>query len=619
MGVAEQSNIPHPHPADAAQGPSADRAGPSRPVDDLSCCPQFLNRTQDAIIVQDIEGHVEWMNPAAEAMFATSLDRVRGIKVMAHVLPDGARVDPAKVAAFRYDIHSAIFDRDHLARHKRATGETFWNLHSFTLLATPTGHKIAVTCRDVTGTVETEQDLRRAMARLQHAAHHDDLTGLANRKRLSQYLASDIVVRALAERRVGVLHLDLDKFKEINDTLGHAAGDAALLHVADLLRRFCGPQDLACRIGGDEFLLVCLGMATEEALLTRAELLLGATDDPLMWKNQAIRVGLSIGACLAQNNKENGETLIHHADQALYEAKTRGRSRVQLYTPALGQVQIAQNRMARELRLATTEKQLTVHLQPQLDLTRGHITGCETLLRWNHPRLGQLPPGAFFETARRAGVLADLDYQSMHLSLDALKRLHEAGFEDLTLSLNVSAEALTDVNYAGLLDWALQSRGLKPAQICVEITETTILQGGGRTIATAVDRLKRMGARVALDDFGTGYAGLAHISEIEVDEIKLDCSLTANIATDPRNRAIVRSIIELCRKLGTHVTAEGVETAEQLRLLRVARCPAIQGFVLAHPQPCDDMIAWLSANLPLPADFDKGPDTPRVTRLHPRA
>ncbi len=614
--MAELSDTAHPHPADAAQDPAADGPGPPPPGADLPFCPQFLHRTRDAIILQDIEGHLEWMNPAAETMFNVSLDAVRGIKVMGHVLPDGARVDPAKIAAFRYDIGSSLFDRTHLARHKRVGGQEFWNLHSFTLLATPTGPKVAVTCRDVTETVEAEQTLRHAKARLQHAAHHDDLTGLANRKRLTQYLASDILRRALAERRVGVLHLDLDKFKEINDTLGHAAGDAALRHVADLLRRFCGPQDLACRIGGDEFLLVCLGTATEDALLTRAELLLGATHDPLMWNNQAIRVGLSIGACLTQDRTEGGEALIHHADQALYEAKTRGRGRVMLYTPALGQVQIAQNRMTRELRLATAEKQLSVHLQPQLDLARGRITGCETLLRWNHPRLGQLPPGAFFETARRAGVLADLDYQSMHLSLDALTRLHTAGFDDLTIALNVSAEALTDVNYPGLLDWALQSRGLMPSQICVEITETTILQGGGRTIATAVDRLKRMGARVALDDFGTGYAGLAHISEIEVDEIKLDCSLTANIATDPRNRAIVRSIIELCRKLGTHVTAEGVETAEQLRLLRVARCPAIQGFVLAHPQPCDDMIAWLQANLPLPAGFGKDPDAPRVTRLH---
>ncbi|WP_306127996.1 bifunctional diguanylate cyclase/phosphodiesterase [Roseovarius sp. MMSF_3350] len=584
---------------------------------DLPYCPQFLNRIRDAVIIQDIEGRLEWMNPAAEAMFRVTLDAVRGIKVMGHVLPDGARVDPAKIAAFRYDIDSGIFRRDHLARHKRVGGETFWNLHSFTLLTTPTGHKVAVTCRDVTETVETEQDLRRGQARLQHAAHHDTLTGLANRKRLSQYMGSDILRRALADRRVGVLHLDLDKFKEINDTLGHAAGDAALLHVADLLRRFCGPQDLACRIGGDEFVLVCLGMTTEDALLTRAELLLGAAHDPLNWNDQAIRVGLSIGACLAQDGAESGETLIHHADQALYEAKTRGRGRVMLYTPALGHVQIAQNRLARELRLATAERQLTVHLQPQLDLARGRITGCETLLRWNHPRLGLLPPGAFFETARRTGVLADLDYQSMHLSLDALTRVHAAGFDDLTIALNVSAEALTDVNYPGLLDWALQSRGLTPSQICVEITETTILQGGGRTIATAVERLKRMGTRVALDDFGTGYAGLAHISEIEVDEIKLDRSLTANIATDPRNRAIVRSIIELCRKLGTHVTAEGVETAEQLRLLRVARCPAIQGFVLAHPQPCDDMIAWLSANLPLPAGFGTAQPAAPVARLRP--
>lgn len=614
--MAEQSKSPAPVTPGAAQAPAADGSSVPRPDADLPYCTQFLNRTQDAIIVQDIEGCVEWMNPAAEAMFDTTLDRVRGIKVMGHVLPDGARVDPAKIAAFRYDVTSQIFDRAHLARHRRRNGETFWNLHSFTLLTTSAGPKVAVTCRDVSDTVETEHHLRKAQSQLQHAAHHDDLTGLANRKRLGHYLRSDLVRRALSNRQLGVLHLDLDEFKEINDTLGHGAGDASLVHVAELLRRVCGPHDLACRIGGDEFLLVCLGMASEDALLTRAELLLQSSGQPLMWNNQVIRIGLSIGACLARDASTDGDTLIHHADQALYAAKSHGRGRVVLYTPALGQVQIAQNQMARELRLAATDKQLTVHLQPQLNLARGRVTGCEALLRWNHPRLGQLPPGAFLETARRAGVLADLDYQSMHLSLDALKRLHEAGFDDLTISLNVSAEILADANYPGLLDWALQSRGLKASQICVEITETTILQGGGRTVATAVDRLKRLGARVALDDFGTGYAGLAHISEIEVDEIKLDCSIIANLATDPRNRAIVRSIIELCRKLNTQVVAEGVETPEQLRILQSARCPAIQGFVLAHPQPCDTMIDWLAVNLPMPEGFGTDTTPSRVTRLH---
>ncbi|MFN3210740.1 MAG: diguanylate cyclase domain-containing protein, partial [Roseovarius sp.] len=409
--MAQQDGRPHTHPPDATQAAITGRDAGGRPPAsrDLPYCRQFLTCTRDALIVQDIEGHLEWMNPAAEAMFCTTLDRVQGIKVMGHVLPDGARVDPAKIAAFRYDTGSNLFHRNHLARHKRMNGETFWNLHSFTLLSTPEGHKVVVTCRDVSDTVDTEHDLRRAQSRMQHAAHHDELTGLANRKRLTQFLKSDLCRRTLAEGRMGVLHLDLDKFKEINDTLGHAAGDASLVHVAGLLRRFCGPQDLACRVGGDEFLLVCLGMATEEAVLTRAELLLNAATDPLMWNDKAIRVGLSIGACLAQDRGETGETLIQHADQALYSAKTRGRGRVVLFTPALGRLQTAQNLIARELRLAATRDELTVHLQPQLDLARRRITGCETLLRWRHPRLGLLPPGAFLDIARSAGVLADLD------------------------------------------------------------------------------------------------------------------------------------------------------------------------------------------------------------------
>ncbi len=197
-----------------------------------------------------------------------------------------------------------------------------------------------------------------------------------------------------------------------------------------------------------------------------------------------------------------------------------------------------------------------MHLQPQLSLSQNRIVGCEALLRWNHPERGLLLPGDFLCPAERNGVLAEIDYISMNRALDALVHLRDAGFGDLRMAINVSSSILADVNYPGLLDWALQSRGLAPDDICVEILETTIFERAGLDVTTAINRLKRLGVRVALDDFGTGYAGLAHMAAFDIDAIKLDRSMISQLETDPRNRAVVRSIIRLSALLGMQVVAE---------------------------------------------------------------
>ncbi len=592
-------------------------APPSSPCGDGpgAFCLPLLMRGRDAIILQDMDGRVLWMNPAAEAMFGWALPEVLGTRALLHVLPrDTSQTDTA--LAFRYDPDSSIFSRYVLARHRRRDATFFWNQQGFTLIAPSSrctvcardmpdvpdmdANVVAITCRDVTAQVEMEHALRATKAELQHAAHHDDLTGLANRKRLTAFLASDIGRRALARQELGVLQLDLDKFKEINDTLGHHAGDATLRHVARALRTASQPHDLACRTGGDEFLLLCLRVTSPRALHQRAQRILDAVTRPLHWRDQAIRIGCSIGTSLTAPDMACGETLILQADQALYAAKEQGRARIVAYTPRIGRRQTARNQLARDIRTALAEAQFEIHLQPQLHLQRGRITGCEALLRWNHPRLGQLTATQFLDVARRGGVLADLDDRSLNLSLDALGRLRAAGFADLTLALNVSAEVLTESDYPALLDWALQSRGLSAKAVCIEITETAILDRQGDTVSDAVDRLKRLGAKVALDDFGTGYAGLAHMSAIDVDAIKLDRSIIARLSDDRRARDIVVAVIALCRQLGTRVVAEGVETPEQAEILRAAKCPLIQGYGVARPMPVHDMIGWLHGHAAQP-------------------
>jgi EAL domain-containing protein (putative c-di-GMP-specific phosphodiesterase class I) len=291
---------------------------------------------------------------------------------------------------------------------------------------------------------------------------------------------------------------------------------------------------------------------------------------------------------------------------------------VAFYSEHLGRRYRAQQRLARDLRRAVEENQFEVFLQPQLTLRDDTVTGCEALIRWRHPDKGLLTPGHFLEEARRSQLLADIDYISMTRSLDALKALDDAGHRDMKISINVSSPILADQNYPGLLDWALQSRGLAPGRVCVEILETTILDGGDLDVMTAVDRLRRLGVRVALDDFGTGYAGLAHMSAFEIDAIKLDFSMVRRLESDARNRVITRSIIRLCGLLGVDVVAEGVETRGQLDILRRAGCPCIQGFGLARPMPVSDFLTWLGArpSFPAPLAPPDAMDTsePRIAR-----
>jgi len=583
-----------------------------RPLPEL-----VLEHVGDGVGVLDMNGRVKWMNSALAQMIGFSLDEVKDRNPEELVLPPERRRAPDALAKFRYDTQSSLFRRFRVAEHVRADGTRFWNQQTHALIDLgpgPDDKLVVVACRDITDQVRTEAALHQAKDELEHAAFHDDLTGLANRKRLSAYMRSDAVVEFVRAGQIGVLQIDLDKFKEINDTLGHAAGDATLCHVADGLRRNAGADDLVCRTGGDEFLLICARVASQEALMARAELVLRDISTPLDWQDQKICVGISIGASMPVSDTVTGEALIQQADQALYSAKASGRGHVAFYSEHLGRRYRARQQLANDLRIAVERNQFEVYLQPQLRLRDDTVTGCEALIRWQHPEKGILPPGQFLEEARRSQLLADVDYISMIRALDALKALDDAGHRDMTMSINVSSPILADENYPGLLDWALQARGLSPGRICVEILETTILDGGDLDVVAAVERLRRLGVRVALDDFGTGYAGLAHMSAFEIDAIKLDFSMVRRLEADPRNRVITRSIIRLCGLLGMDVVAEGVETQGQLDILRRAGCPCIQGFGLARPMPVPAMLDWLATKLPLPAPlaFPGAPDgTPR--------
>jgi len=576
----------------------------------------ILDHARDGIILLDISGRVLWMNPALERMLGWTLGEMRGHNPAQFILPPEARPTPNALARFRYDPRGSLFKKYHVARHLRRDGTTFWNqqCHALIDLGPADAQKmVVVTCRDISDEVRVQSALQWVKDDLDHAAHHDDLTGLGNRKKLSKFLQSGTAHASLRAGSMGVLQLDLDRFKDINDTLGHAAGDAVLVHVARNLIEAAGADDLACRMGGDEFLLICPDIGDRASLCRRAEAVLEMAGRPLAWRDQTIVPGVSIGATMpgvsGDDAPMDGEALIRQADQALYSAKEAGRGRAVLYTPELGRRHREEQQLSRDLKDAVELEQFCVHLQPIAHLGQNRITGCEALLRWCHPVRGLLPPACFLPAAAQAQLLSEIDYLAMNAALDALSELRGQGFADLSMSLNVSSSILADADYPALLDWALQSRDLPPQSVCIEILETAMMNRGALDVTAAVTRLRDLGVRVALDDFGAGYAGLAHMSAVEIDAIKLDRTMTCRLGKDPRARVIARAIIRLCAVLGMDVIAAGVETQGQLSILRRAQCPQVQGYGLARPMALAELSDWLRAHTPFAAPLTM-PQTP---------
>lgn len=555
----------------------------------------MIAHARDGMLLQDLSGRILAVNPAYEEMFGYAEGELIGRHPLEFAVPENQRPDAETLAAFRYDPGAPQFSDYEIIENQRADGTTFWNQLSFGLISaeeTGTEPMVVVSCRDITMQVSTEHALRDAKSQIEYGATHDDLTGLANRKRLLEYLGSDIVSALMQRGSVGLLQVDLHNFRSINDTLGHAAGDAVLRHIAGHLRAIAKGGNLACRTGGDEFVLVLLNVPAPEALMIAAKTLAGRISEPLIWEDHPIHMSVTIGASISAPEID-GDTLMQQAELALYRAKAAGAEPVLLYSEELGRTLASRQQQIVDLRTALDEKQFVVYLQPQLDLRRGEVIGFEALIRWKHPERGILAPGAFLAAAEQANILADIDYVSMNHSLDALAMLRRAGFTDMKMSINVSGSILGDINYPSLLDWAIQSRDIPVESVCVEILETTILENGDMDISNAVEKLSAMGIEVALDDFGTGYAGLAHMAKLKVDTIKLDRSMIMRLDRDPRNKTIIRAITELCADLGVNVVAEGVETQEQLDLLMQIDCPVIQGYGLARPMPLADVEGWL--------------------------
>jgi diguanylate cyclase len=431
--------------------------------------------------------------------------------------------------------------------------------------------------------VRVSRRLQRHVERIQHQALHDDLTELPNRLHFREHIAASIAASRQESRPVAVFLLDLDRFKEINDTLGHQCGDELLKDVAVRLRDVTGEDALLSRLGGDEFGIVAPGRSANEARQL-AERVRSSFEAPFVAQGVPLVIEASIGISVYPENGENVDALLQHADVAMYAAKDK-RLGVVLYDDSLDKSTAAELALMSELRSALTQEQIVLHYQPQIDVPTGRIAGMEALVRWEHPERGLLPPGAFIPLVERTGVSTLLTEYVLTGVTRQLQTWRDAGVEiDVTVAVNLTMFDLLDTSLPAKVAALLEDSGVEPDRLELEITERVIMADPVR-VRSVVEQLKETGVRIAIDDFGTGYSSLSYLKTLPVDVIKIDRTFVMGMMEDESDRAIVRSTIDLAHNLGLSVVAEGVDSRDTLDELARYGCDMAQGFFIARPQP----------------------------------
>ena len=435
----------------------------------------------------------------------------------------------------------------------------------------------------------------QAEGRLVHQALHDALTQLPNRVLLMDRLAGAVARAARGGSSIGVLYLDLDRFKVVNDSLGHAAGDALLQEVAARLKRLVRPGDTIARLGGDEFAVLCEELEDVQVVTEVAERIERALRTPFCINGGEVHVSTSIGIAIASDASTTPESLLRDADAAMYQAKDRGRSRYEVFDHALRSQATYRLEIENALRHAIENDELRVHFQPEVDLVTGAVTGAEALVRWQHPKQGTLLPGAFIPVAEETGLIVPLGQWVLEEACRQRRLWVESHPEwpPLGMSVNISARQLARPEFPEMVADVLVRNGMPAAALCLEITETVLMEDV-ETVSVAFDALRRLGVRVAVDDFGTGYSSLVYLKRFPVRRLKVDRRFVSGLGHDADDAAIVTGVVSLAHALGLECVAEGVERPEQLAALRAAHCDLAQGFHWSQPLSASQFEVWMT-------------------------
>ncbi|MET0050959.1 MAG: EAL domain-containing protein, partial [Candidatus Thiodiazotropha sp.] len=453
--------------------------------------------------------------------------------------------------------------------------------------------------RDITDYLGVLEQLKLNESRLEHMAHHDPLTGLPNRLLFVDRLEQAIIKAKRTHNLIALMFIDLDRFKEINDSFGHPTGDKLLMKVASRLKGEIREGDTIARLGGDEFTVILDELEHPETASKIAEKLLESLEEPIVSQEQNFFLSASIGISIYPQDGKDANTLIRNADSAMYKAKDQGRNAYSYYTAEMTALAFERVMMENSLRGALVRDELVLHYQPQIDMRSGATVGIEALVRWNHPELGLVPPSRFIPLAEETSLIQPMGEWILRRACQQARVWYDQGLihERISVNCNLSGRQLGNALFHQTVLDTLKETGIKPDLLELEITETTIMSNPQHS-SQILNRLRDIGVRLAIDDFGTGYSSLAYLKTLPISKLKIDQSFVRDIPEDQNDAAITRAVIALGRSLQLQVIAEGVETRAQADFLLNEGCYVAQGFLYARPMPAEEMEGFLRSNPP---------------------
>jgi len=547
-----------------------------------------VEQTADAIIITNPDGVIQYVNPAFESTTGYSRAEAVGNK------PSIIKSDRQKPEVFKNlwetilagNVYNEVFI------NRRKDGSLYYEEKTITPLKDNEGkitHFVS-TGKDVTERTQIQE-------RLQYMAQHDALTDLPNRALLFDRLKLALVRARRHGRLLAVLFIDLDRFKNINDSLGHEAGDQLLQQLSDRLSRYIRADDTVARFGGDEFVILLDDIANENDIGEMAQKLLEELVPPFEIGNQQLYITASIGVSIYPDDGDDSSTLLKNADVAMYRAKDLGKNSYQFYSADMSARAFEHLTLESNLRNALKNSEFLLHYQPQIEITSGRIIGVEALLRWQHPELGLVMPVQFITLLEETGLIVPAGEWVLQEAARQLRVWHDTGWKSLRMSINLSARQFSSPTLVPAVGKALTLLDCHPTCLEFEITESVMMKNVAATEET-LSRLAQMDCRFAIDDFGTGYSSLAYLKRFPIKMLKIDRSFVRDIQQDKEDTTIVKTIVAMAHNLGLEVIAEGVETEEQLAYLYDCSCDNMQGYLFSRPLPAVELEQLLHAKMP---------------------